>query len=145
MKEDIFYTEDEGFGLAKKQWRTFISCLTFPLLFHNMWLTYNWWANSHYWENRKLLLNLLREGRYKIKNVNKNSIYYHKSIDIQFEGSDTVYNIWLYGRERNLTLSNNIHRDIIGLFMISPIEYYRTKRCWKLLDECTNNIVEKDD
>ncbi len=140
MKRDIFYTPGEGERLAKEQMRSLISWLTLPLLMQHMWLTYNWWENPHYWENRKLLLKLLREGHYQIKNVEGSCEHYHKSIDIQFEGSDTVYNIWLWS---NGELSMDI--DYIGLFKTGPIEGYRVKQCWKLLDEATSNIDSKNE
>jgi len=135
MKRDIFYTPGEGERLAKKQKRALISWLTFPLLMQHVWLTYNWWENPHYWENRKLLLKLLREGHYLIKNVEGPNQFYHKSIDIQFEGSDTVYNIWLWDNG-DLTLGG----DHIGLFKSGPIEARRVNQCWKLLDEATSNV-----
>ena len=140
MKRDIFYTQGEGERLAKKQKRALISWLTFPLLFHNMWLTYNWWENPQYWENRKILLRLLREGHYQIKNVKgpNQFYYYYKSINIQFEGSDTVYSIWLW-YNGDLTLGGG-H---IGLFKTGPIEAHRVNQCWKLLDEATSNVTSR--
>jgi hypothetical protein len=135
MKRDIFYTQGEGKRLAKKQKRALISWLTLPLLMQHTWLTYNWWENPHYWENRKLLLKLLREGHYQIKNVEGPNRFFHKSIDIQFEGSDTVYNIWLWDNG-DLTLGG----DHIGLFKTGPIEAHRVNQCWKLLDEATSSV-----
>jgi hypothetical protein len=138
MKRDIFYTPGEGERLAKKQKRALISWLTFPLLMQHLWLTYNWWDTPHYWENRKILLKLLREGLYQIKNVEGPNEFHYKSIDIQFEGSDTVYNIWLW-HNGNLTLD----RGHIGLFKIGPIEARRVNQCWELLDEATSNVTSK--
>lgn len=138
LKKDLFYTEGEGLRLAAKQWRFFWSWLSLPLLFQHMWLTYNWWSETHYWENRKILLNRLKRGEFKIVYVKTKSNFFYKSIDIMFDGSEEIYNIWLW-YNGNLTMSSNSNSDLIGLFHIGPIEYYRVNRCWKILDECTSD------
>lgn len=147
MKKDIFYTEGEAQRLAKSQWRTLLAWLSMPLLFQHMWLTYNWWENPYYWENRKILLKLLKNGDFKIINVEGPNQFFYKSIDIKFSDSETLYNIWLWDNG-DLTLRvydrYMISNNIIGLFSVGPIEGNWIKRCWNLLDEYTNKVGERN-
>ena len=143
MKRGIFYTEGEAQRLAKSQWRTLLAWLSMPLLVQHMWLTYNWWSNPHYWENRKILLKLLKNGDFKIINVEMGSEFFYKSIDIKFLDSETLYNIWLWDGG-DLTLGTTYNHENIGLFSNGPIESYRINQCWNLLDGYTNKVGEKN-
>jgi hypothetical protein len=139
MKKGVFYTKGEAQRLAKSQLRTLLAWLSLPLLAQHMWLTYNWWENPHYWENRKILLKLLKNGDFKIINVEMSSKFFYKSIDIKFSDSETLYNIWLWDNG-DLTLGTTYNRESIGLYKVGPIEGNWIKKCWNLLDEYTNRV-----